>query len=55
MSEEENEIKEYRRAEIQERKGFVPWWLILVYIFLLIWGALYLISYWSGLPHGILD
>ena len=37
----------YQTAGIRERNGYIPVWLILVAVGLLIWGGYYLLSYWS--------
>ena len=36
----------YETADIRERKGHVPFWLIIVTIGLLTWGVYYLVFYW---------
>lgn len=43
----EEEVYLYGHAGIQERHGAVPLWLQLVVTGLLLWGAYYLIQYWS--------
>jgi hypothetical protein len=44
---EEDDAYVYRHAGIKERTGFVPLWLILVVVSLLIWSVYYTIRYWS--------
>ena len=41
-----DEIFLYKDAELMERHGYVPYWLKLVTIGLIIWGAYYLWAYW---------
>src|SRR5437879_1952646 len=41
------DVYSYQHAGIQERHGAVPLWLKLVVAGLLIWGAYYMIQYWS--------
>jgi hypothetical protein len=43
----EEEVYLYQHAGIQERHGAIPFWLKLVVAGLLLWGAYYLIQYWS--------
>lgn len=43
----ENEEYLYQTAGIRERQGTVPLWLIGVAVGLFIWGAYYLLHYWS--------
>ncbi|MGP0628692.1 hypothetical protein ACTRW9_03205 [Nitrospina sp. 32_T5] len=37
----------YQTAGIRERHGYVPVWLILVCVGLLVWGGYYLWTYWT--------
>lgn len=37
----------YQSAGIRERHGYIPVWLILVAIGLMVWGGYYLFRYWS--------
>jgi hypothetical protein len=41
------EIQTFKYSGIQERKGKVNAWLIVVYIALTIWGVWYLVAYWT--------
>lgn len=41
----------YKDAGLVENHGYVPRWLILVAVVLLIWGAYYLIANWQS-PAG---
>ena len=40
----------YQDAGLTERHGYVPYWLKLVTVGLVIWGAYYLWAYWSPPP-----
>jgi len=40
----------YQDAELMERHGYVPYWLKLVTVGLVIWGLYYLFAYWSPPP-----
>ena len=42
----EEEIHRYEYSGIEERKGKVPGWLIVVYLALSIWAIYYLWTYW---------
>jgi hypothetical protein len=42
------EISHYEYSGIDERHGFVPKWLILVYGALLVWMVYYLVHYWTN-------
>jgi hypothetical protein len=46
-----DEIFLYRDAGLQERSGYVPYWLKLVTISLIIWSVYYLWAYWSPPPQ----
>jgi len=43
----EEDVYLYGHSGIQERHGAIPLWLKLVVAGLLLWGAYYLIQYWS--------
>jgi hypothetical protein len=45
-SSEAEHIEHYDSADIYERHGSVPRWLIVVYVALGIWMIYYLIQYW---------
>ncbi|MDD2701342.1 MAG: hypothetical protein PHH36_08905 [Sideroxydans sp.] len=38
----------YQTAGISENEGYVPLWLWLVVVTLLIWGIYYLLAYWDA-------
>ena len=38
----------YQTAGIAENEGYVPLWLWLVVVGLLIWGIYYLVTYWNA-------
>jgi hypothetical protein len=40
----------YQDAGLTERHGYVPYWLKLVTIGLVVWGAYYLWAYWAPPP-----
>jgi hypothetical protein len=42
-----DEIYLYTEAGIQERHGAIPLWLKLVVLGLLLWGAYYMVQFWS--------
>jgi hypothetical protein len=46
----EDAIHEYRAAGIRERTGRIPLWLIGVCVALFVWGAYYIVKYWT--PQG---
>lgn len=50
-AEKANEIFLYQDAGLTERHGYVPYWLKLVTISLVIWGIYYLWAYWSPPPQ----
>jgi hypothetical protein len=37
----------YKQSEIRERHGYIPWWLKLVVLVLLVWSIYYLVRFWS--------
>ncbi len=41
-----DEVFLYKDAELMERHGYVPYWLKLVTIGLIIWGLYYMWAYW---------
>lgn len=43
---DESKTYVYESAGIYERKGTIPWFLILVAVGLIVWGVYYLIYYW---------
>ncbi len=46
-SDNHEELHTYEYSGIQERRGKVPMWLMLVYLSLGIWAIYYLWAYWS--------
>lgn len=42
----EGEIYLYKEAGLRERHGYIPFWLILVAVGLLVWGVYYMIRNW---------
>jgi len=48
----EHEVEEYGGGDIESRHGYIPAWLLVVYIVLLIWGIYYTFQYWGGLGPG---
>lgn len=44
---EDQEVYHYAYSGIREQHGFVPLWLKLVTLGLIIWGVYYLIRYWE--------
>jgi hypothetical protein len=46
------EMEEYAGGTIQARHGYVPLWLLVVYLVLFIWALYYLVVYWGGLGPG---
>jgi hypothetical protein len=45
---QEDTVYFYASAGIAEHEGYVPTWLSLVVVSLLIWGLYYLITYWNA-------
>lgn len=37
----------FRHAGIEEREGYIPVWLILVVVSLILWSVYYTIRYWN--------
>lgn len=46
-SEDVGEEYIYQSAGIRERKGYIPVWLGLIALGLIMWAVYYLFSYWS--------
>ncbi|GEM_PF-6847211 len=40
--------KEDYRGDVSSYEGKVPAWLIVVFVALIIWAAVYFIEYWGG-------
>ena len=49
---ETEEMEEYAGGTIQAIHGYIPVWLLVVYIVLFIWALYYLVVYWGGLGPG---
>ena len=47
-SSERQQAYVYRHAGIREREGYIPIWLALVVIGLLVWSVYYTVRYWSA-------
>jgi len=45
-------MEEYAGGTIQSIHGYIPAWLLVVYIVLFIWALYYLVVYWGGLGPG---
>jgi hypothetical protein len=45
-------MEEYAGGLIQSRHGYIPLWLLAVYVVLFIWALYYLVVYWGGLGPG---
>jgi hypothetical protein len=51
-TEEMEEMEEYAGGTLQSRHGYIPVWLLAVYVVLFIWALYYLVVYWGGLGPG---
>jgi hypothetical protein len=49
---EHHEMEEYAGGMIQARVGYIPIWLLVVYVVLFHWGLYYGYQYWGGLGPG---
>jgi hypothetical protein len=49
---ETEEMEEYAGGTIQSHHGYIPVWLLVVYVVLFIWALYYLVVYWGGLGPG---
>ena len=49
---ETEEMEEYAGGTIESRHGYIPVWLLVVYVVLFIWALYYLVVYWGGLGPG---
>jgi len=47
-----HELEEYAGGYIQARHGYLPVWLLLVYLVLFLWSLYYMVVYWGGLGPG---
>ena len=47
-----HELQDYQGGEIQDRHGYLPVWLLVVYAVLALWGFYYAYVYWGGLGPG---
>jgi len=43
----EGEVFVYKDSGIHENRGYIPFWLILVLIALIVWGIYYTVAYWA--------
>ena len=48
----EDEREEYGGGAIEARHGYIPAWLLVVYLVLAVWGLYYGYTYWGGLGPG---
>ncbi|CCM71060.1 unnamed protein product (plasmid) [Sinorhizobium meliloti Rm41] len=46
------ELEDYAGGLIQARVGFIPLWLLVVYVLLFGWGLYYMYVFWGGLGPG---
>ncbi len=44
--------EEYGGGAIEGRHGYIPAWLLVVYIVLFVWALYYAYQYWGGLGPG---
>ena len=47
-----DEIEEYGGGEVESRHGYIPMWLLAVYMVLFVWGLYYAFHFWGGLGPG---
>ncbi len=47
-----NTLQDYQGGQIQDRHGYLPVWLLVVYAVLFLWGLYYAYVYWGGLGPG---
>ena len=47
-----HERQDYQGGELQDRHGYIPAWLLVVYTVLLFWGLYYGYAYWGGVGPG---
>lgn len=47
-----HELQDYQGGEIQDRHGYLPIWLLVVYAVLFLWGLYYAFVYWGGYGPG---
>jgi hypothetical protein len=45
-------MEEYGGGVIQSRHGYLPIWLLVVYLVLFLWSLYYMVVYWGGLGPG---
>jgi len=48
----DHEMEEYAGGTIQSRHGYIPVWLLVVYVVLFVWGLYYAYLYWGGVGPG---
>lgn len=49
---EHDDLEEYVGGYIQAHHGYIPIWLLVVYLVLFVWGMYYAYVYWGGLGPG---
>ena len=47
-----DELQDYQGGEIQDRHGYIPVWLLVVYAVMFFWGLYYAYVYWGGFGPG---
>jgi hypothetical protein len=47
-----HELEDYAGGYIQARHGYLPVWLLVVYLVLFLWSLYYMVVYWGGLGPG---
>lgn len=47
-----HKLQDYQGGELQDRHGYLPAWLLVVYGVLFIWGLYYAYAYWGGVGPG---
>lgn len=45
----DHELEDYAGGYIQARHGYIPAWLLAVYLVLFLWALYYLVVYWGGI------
>lgn len=46
------EVEDFAGGTIQSRHGYLPIWLLVVYLILAVWGLYYAFYYWGGVGPG---
>jgi hypothetical protein len=47
-----HELQDYQGGDIQDRHGYIPVWLLVVYAVGFLWGLYYAYIYWGGVGLG---